>query len=79
MVPRVTEGRLLVTVIQERLDNSRLTIRVDGRVAGSVVQDAPKRWLVQTAPPPEPHAVASLQEAVEWLLATLGEPEDGPS
>lgn len=65
-------GRLIVTVIQERLDNARLTVRVDGRVVGSVVQDAPKRWIVQTAPPPEPHVVASLQEAVEWLLAEPG-------
>ena len=63
--------RLLVTVIQERLDNATLTVRADGEVIGSVIQDAKHKWIVRKSPPPEPHTVESLRAAVEWLLTDL--------
>jgi hypothetical protein len=66
----MTDRTIVVTCIQEKLDNSRLTVRLNGKVIGYVLQDAKQKWIVRTAPPPPEQVIrGSLQAAVEWLYA----------
>lgn len=58
---------LLVLVHQQSAFNATLTVSVGGRVIGTVLQDAPKVWIAK--PPGDAPRHASLEEAVEWLLA----------
>ncbi|HEY1292808.1 MAG TPA: hypothetical protein VGJ60_07015 [Chloroflexota bacterium] len=65
----------LLTIIQEKLDNARLVVRLNGHVIGYCVQDAKNKWIVQTAPPPPERVIrGSLQACAEWLYSTI-EPE----
>lgn len=62
---------LLVTAVQEKLDNHILTVRHNGTVIGRVYQDAPGKWRVLPPEQPKPPAVTyvSLIAAVEAMLA----------
>ena len=58
----------LITAVQERLDNTTLTVRRDGKVLGRVVQDSAHKWLV--LPPEVPRKeYPTLQAAVEAMCA----------
>jgi hypothetical protein len=58
----------LVTCIQEKLDNSRLTVRVDGKVVGQVVQDAANKWIALPPPQPPPQTYPTLESAVSAMV-----------
>lgn len=59
---------LIVLVHQQSISNSTLTVSVDGRVIGTVLEDAPRAWIAK--PPADvPPRHASLEAAVNWLLA----------
>lgn len=64
------QERIIVTCIQERLDNSVLTVRVHGKVVGRVVHDGKDRWVVHPPEPPLPPVFPSLSAAVDALVAT---------
>lgn len=60
----------IVTVIQERLDNSTLTVRYRGKVIGTVLRDGQHTWLATVPPMPSDGQteVKSLTAAVDWLI-----------
>lgn len=60
--------RVIVTCIQERLDNSTLVVRLDGRMLGRVLKDGPERWVVLPPEPPRPMFYPSLSAAVDALV-----------
>lgn len=64
----MTDKVVVVTAIQEKLENSTLTVRKDGKILGRVVQDSKHLWIVLPPEPPR-REYPSLQAAVEALCA----------
>ena len=59
--------KILVVCHQERDGNSILSVRVNGKVIGRVLEDRPHEWII--VPNPEkPPTYASLDAVVEALL-----------
>jgi len=63
--------RIIVTCVQERLDNSILTVRINGTVVARVYRDTPQEWVVlppEVKPTPQPR-YKSLTAAIDALIA----------
>ena len=69
----------VVVALQQQLHNSTLTVYLNGKVIGTILQDAPGKWIA-TPPQAQLPIHPTLQAAASWLgeQAILAQKSDEP-